>query len=90
MTKITQIKLELAIPSDLDQPTHLANEFRFTVGSQSHHLVFVAVMRETKELCEGGIKNSKRMRKINAVFDFYSIFGTEAKGGAGKITETIH
>ena len=36
---------------------HLVEELWFTVGGKAHDLVFVAVMRETDKLGEGGIEN---------------------------------
>ncbi len=29
------------------------------------------------------------MREVNAIFDLYSVFASEAKRGAGKIAESI-
>ena len=87
--EVAKIQLELSIVCNLNQSAHLADKLWLAIRRQSHHLVFVAVMGEANKLCDGRIKNSERMREVNAIFYCYSILPTQSKGSAGEITEAI-
>src|SRR5262245_4736729 len=63
MPEEMKVQPESAIPLVGHQWTYGFDESGSTVGSKTHQLVLVTVVRKTKVLGHRLIKNSKRMRK---------------------------
>lgn len=48
-----------------DNPSHLVQKGRFPVGSQAHHLVLIAVLREPQVLSDSCVEDPQGMREAD-------------------------
>src|SRR5436190_21174666 len=90
MTETFQVEPECAVALHADDLAHFLEELRFSVGRESHDLVFVPKPRETDELGNRRIKNTERMWKIYPVINLNGIASTQAPGGTGEIAKPVH
>ena len=58
MPEIFQVQAKAAIALNAKNVAQFIKKTWFTVGRQTHHFIFIAIMRETDELSERGIKNA--------------------------------
>lgn len=84
-----EVEPECAVFLEDDDLTHGLEKPRFAVGSQAHHFVFIAVMRKPDELSQRRVKDTKRVRKVDAVIDFDVVAAAHPPSGAGEVAKAI-
>ena len=62
---------------------------RLAVRRQSHHLVFVAVVRKAEELRDRLVEDAERVRKIDALLDLDRGAAAHAPRRAGEVAEAV-
>src|SRR5262245_49972177 len=54
-----QVQRETPIGKQMDDVAHLLEKYWLTIGGESHHLVFITVMRKAEVLCKCLIENTE-------------------------------
>src|SRR3972149_3742707 len=90
MTKVREVQTKSPVVLQVHDATHLVQVTRFAIGCESHHLVFIAVVRESQVLGHRLIKNSQGMRKIDFALDVYPRATPDAPGSAREIPKAVH
>src|SRR5215813_4122480 len=78
-----------AIVLKQDDPAHLCQEPWLPIGREPHHLVLIAVMRKTKILGQGLVKDAKRMWEPNAPVHGEGRADAPPPGRTCKVAEAI-
>src|SRR5262245_16267523 len=89
MAEKIKVQPEGPIRQKAYQLAHVPEVGRFAVWSESHHLVFVAVVRETEILRERLVEYPERVRKIDPSCDRKIRPCSKTPGRAGKISKAI-
>ena len=89
MAEIIKVQPEGPIRQKTNQFAKLVEVGRFAVWSKSHHLVFIAVVREPEILRQRLVEHPKRVRKIDPLRDRKIGPASETPGRAGKISKTV-
>jgi hypothetical protein len=88
MDEIVEIKPHL-IAGSSDDLADLRNKTGFAERGQTHHLVLVAELGESKELRKGGVKEPEGVREMHTAADFKMIGAADTPHQAAKIAEAV-
>jgi len=87
--EVAQVEREGAVVLQLDDLLHRLDVARLAIRRETHHLVFVAVVRKADELRHRLVEHAERMGKVDAAVDGDRTALAQPPGGGGKIAEAI-
>src|SRR5262245_9990500 len=90
MAEIIKVQPEGSIRQETDKLSHAFEIRCFAVWREPHHLVFVAVVRESEILRQRLVEDAERVRKIDSLRHRKIRSRSKAPGRAGKISKTVH
>src|ERR1043166_1028158 len=89
MAKVIEVQTKLPARFGANDVAKFIHVTRLAVGGQSHHLAFVAVVRETDELCRGGIDDAGRVWVFNLVQHIDRVAIADGPHRRDKISEAV-
>jgi hypothetical protein len=88
MNEVVEVEADL-IAFDAHDVADQSGKARFAVRRQTHHLVFVAVLREAEQLRERRVEQAKRMREADAAADVDPTSPPHAPHDAAEVAKAI-